>query len=65
MLLDDDEDDEDEGVDGELLDDEEEDDGMDGIELWEDCWLADSQPARIRPIVLITNRYLAVDFFML
>lgn len=66
MLLDDEEED---GIEGMLLDDEDEEDdddeGIDGIELCEDCWLADSQPARTRAVALITNNCLTVDLFML
>lgn len=65
MLLD-----EEEEEDGILLEDEEEDDdddeeGIEGMELWEDCWLADSQPARTSAVALITNNCLTVDLFML
>ena len=67
MLLDDD--DEDDGIEGMLLDDDDDeegdDEGIDGMELWEDCWLADSQPARASAVVLITNSCLSVDFIML
>lgn len=65
MLLDGE--DEEDGMEGMLLEDEddEDDEGIDGMELCEDCWLADSQPARTRAVVLITNNCLTVDLFML
>ncbi|MDO9318420.1 MAG: hypothetical protein Q7V56_09490 [Gammaproteobacteria bacterium] len=46
-------------------DDEEEDEGIEGMELWEDCWLVDSQPASSNAAALTTTSCLTAEFFML